>query len=212
MENDYYNRLGRLFQFINNNYSQRHYSYGGFNGNYKTYSIDDVQFPADTLKLIDKLKQVRVVDFYKEEYLKSNGYHERYYHEELVKKSEKEYGFHYQLPTILFYYIFDHLKDAATQFLKVIESGELKSVYGYSVKKDEYLFQYPSDMYNEIFNYLNTRIVNFHLLHHQFNFLSDISYNDGRTILYKTKRIKNCITNLDGFDFSKINLSQDSND
>lgn len=206
-ENDY-NRLGRLFQFINNNYSQRHYSYGGFDGNYKTYHKDDIQFPEDTLRLIDKLMTIKVEDCYDLEYLKSNNYPQKYYNAELVKTSGTEFGFHYQLPTILFHYILNELKDSAKQFLMVIESEEFKSAFGYCIKHDEHLFQYPTHMHEQIFKYLHSKIPHFDILHHQFNWLSDISYNDGRTTLYKTKRIESCIANLDSFDFSKINLNQ----
>lgn len=212
MKEDDYNRIARLFLFINNNYSQRHYNYGGFNGSYKTYQIDDVQFPEDTLKLMDKLMATKVVECYDIEYLKSNNYPEKYYNAELIKKSEIEYGFHYQLPQILFYFLFNQLKDAAKQFLKEIVSEEFKSKFGYCIKKDDYLFQYPSSMHEQIFKYLDSRIQYFDILHHQLNFLSDISYDDGRTTLFKTKRIESCISSLDGFNFSEINLSPFAND
>ena len=63
MTEEEYNRIARLFQFINNNYHQRNYNYGGFNGNYKTYHIDDVDFPEDTLKLIEKFTKLKVQEF-----------------------------------------------------------------------------------------------------------------------------------------------------
>jgi hypothetical protein len=206
MDDDKYNKLGRLFQFINNDFSQRNYNYGGFNGNYKTYCIDDVQFPEDTLQLINKLMLINVVDFYEIEYLKSNNYPEKYYNAEVVKKSDTLYGFHYQLPNILFHYIFNQLKDAALQFLSVIESKEFKAEFNCCSMRDKYIFQYPTHMHDQIFKYLDSRIENFYLLHHQFNFLSDISYNDGRTTIYKLKRIEKVIDSLKGFDFKKINL------
>ena len=212
MEEKDYNKIGRLFQFLNNNFSQRHYQYGGFNGNHKTYSTDDIDFQEDTLRLIDKLMLIKVEDFYDIEYLKSNGYPDRYYNEELVKKSEKEYGFHYQLPTILYYYLFSHFKKAALHFLKEIDSKEFKSLFSHLVKRDKYLLQYPTHIHKEIFKYLDSRIQLFHLLHHQWNWLSDISYSDGSMTTYKIKRIDSCINNLEGFDFSKINLIQVTND
>ncbi len=206
MEDDKYNKLRRLFQFINNDFSRQSYNYGGFGGNYKTYNIAEVDFPEDTLQLINKLMSVKVVDFYEIEYLKLNNYPEQYFDSEVVKKSDTLYGFHYQLPTILFNYIFNQLKGAAIQFLALIEAQEFKAEFNDLTRRDEYVFQYPTHMHNQVFKYLNSRIENFYLLHHQFNFLSDISYNDGRTTIYKVKRIEKMIDSLNGFDFNKINL------
>ncbi|MCK7590608.1 hypothetical protein M0G43_08490 [Subsaxibacter sp. CAU 1640] len=206
MEIDDYNRVARLFQFLNNNHSQLHYQYGGFEGSYKTYQVDDVQLPDDTLQLIDELKFIKVADFYKKDYLIANGYPERYINNEMVKTSDTLFGFHYQVPTILFYYIFNGLKEAAIQFLKEIDSDNFKSLYGHMVSRDKYNFEYPSIMHDEIFKYFDSRIPNFNLLHHQLNWLSDMSYSDGSMTTYKILRLENCIENLKGFDFGNIDL------
>tara|TARA_R110000868_G_scaffold29420_9_gene109472 strand:- start:4401 stop:5039 length:639 start_codon:yes stop_codon:yes gene_type:complete len=212
MEEKKYYTICRLLQFINNNYSLKQYNYGGVDRFYRTCSFDDARFPDDVLKVIQALIEIKVVDLYDLSYLKSHNYTEVFYDAELVKKSEKEYAFHYQLSTILFFYIFNHLKYVAKKFLEEIESKEFKLAFGRWIKSDEYLFQYPTHMHNEIFEHLSARIKYFDLLHHLFNWLSDISYHDGSTTIYKVKRIKNCISDLDGFDFEQINLSQFTND
>ena len=61
-------------------------------------------------------------------------------------------------------------------------------------------------MHKEIFRYIDSRIEFFHLFHHQCNFLSDISYDDGGNTIYKIKRIESCLNNLNGFDLDNIDL------
>ncbi|RLJ97928.1 hypothetical protein [Tenacibaculum discolor] len=206
MSEEQYNKIARLFQFLNNNYTLVDYNHSGFNGNYKTYSIEDIQFPANTLKLIEDLKRMRVQEFYDIDYLKANNFPERYYNNELVRKSDLLYGFHYQLPTILFYYLFNKLKDSAKHFLKLIDSNEFTSQYDYLVTRDEYNFKYPSSYHTEVFKYFETKILNFGMFHHLLNWLSDISYTTTQMTFYKTKRIQSCIENLTRFDFENVNL------
>jgi len=150
--------------------------------------------------------QVNVVDFYDEDFLKTNGYSKVYYDASLVKKSESMFGFHYQLPTILFFYIFNCLKETAAQFLSVIKSKEFLSSYKLYIKTDRYNFEYPDMMHHEIFKYLNSTIPQFDMFLHLLNYLSDMGYSDGSMTVYKIERIKNCIKNLDGFNFTKVDL------
>lgn len=206
MTEEEYNKIARLFQFLNNNYTLVEYNHSGFNGNYKTYSIEDIQFPANTLKLIEDLKRMRVQEFYDIDYLKANKFPENYYNNELVKKLNLLYGFHYQLPTILFYYLFYNLKDTAKHFLKLIDSSDFKSRYDDIVTRDGYNLVYPSSYHKEIFKYFDSNIQNFGMLHHLLNWLSDMSYSSGQTTIYKIKRIESCIENLKKFNFENNNL------
>ena len=205
MTEEEYNKIARLFQFLNNNYAVD-YNHSGFNGNYKTYSIEDIQFPEDTLKLIEDLRGRAVKDFYDIDYLKSNNFPENYYNNELVKKSDLLYGFHYQLPTILFYYLFDKLKEAAKHFLEIIDSSDFKYRYDYIVTRDEYNLEYPSSHHKEIFKYFDSNIQNFGMLHHLLNWLSDMSYSSGQMTIYKIKRLESCIKSLKKFSFENNNL------
>jgi hypothetical protein len=202
-----YNKIARLFQYLNNSHLHGNYNYGGFNGSYKTYSIDDIQFPDDTMELINNLKSVMVVDFYDLEYLKNNGFPEKFYNASLVKESERVYGFHYQLPTILFYYLFNQLKESAVQFLKFIETDQFKSKYGHLITKDEYNFEYPSFRHDELFKYFDSRIYQFGMFHHLLNWLSEMGYKSGNMTVYKIKQIENCIKNLARYDFDKVDLN-----
>ena len=121
MKEKEYNKIARLFQFLKFANHLSNYRYGGFNGHYKAYPIDDVQMPGDTLSLMDRLMTLKVMDFYELEYLKKHGYPEKYYDSELIKKSDIEIGFHYQLSDILFYYLFNQFKATATKFIKEID-------------------------------------------------------------------------------------------
>ncbi len=207
MTEEQYNKIGRLFQYLNNTHLHSNYNYAGFNGNYRTYNIDDFDFPSDTFKLIDDLTLIRVQDFYNMDYLKSNNFPERFYNNPLVQKSDKVVGFHYQLPTILFYYLFNKLKETAIQFLSFIESDEFKSNYGHLVSQNEYDWEYPSVMHDEIFKYLDSKLPHFGMFHHLLNCLSEMGYSSGSMTIYKTKRIENCIENLERFDFKSVALN-----
>ncbi|MTE27544.1 hypothetical protein [Winogradskyella ouciana] len=207
MTEEEYNKIARLFQYLNNTHLHSNYNYGGFNGNYRTYNIDDLDFPSDTFQLIDDLTLIRVQDFYNIDYLKSNNFPERFYNNPLVQKSDTVVGFHYQLPTILFYYLFNKLKKSAVLFLKFIETDEFKSNYSHLITRGEYDFEYPSVMHDELFKYLSSKIPNFGMFHHLLNWLSEMGYSSGSMTIYKTKRIENCIENLERFDFNNINIS-----
>ena len=58
MKEDQYNKIARLFQFIHNDNPNINYKYGGFEGNYKNYPIDEIQFPDDTMQLITELEKI----------------------------------------------------------------------------------------------------------------------------------------------------------
>ena len=207
MTEEEYNKVARLFQYLNNTHLHSNYNYGGFNGSYRTYSIDDIQFPDDTMNLLNNLRRFSLMDFYDLEYLKSNGFPEKFYDAPLVEKSETIYGFHYQLTTILFYFLFNKLKESAVQFLELIETEDFKSSYGHLITKGEYDLEYPSILHDEIFKYFEFRISNFEMFHHLLNWLSEIGYSSGSMTIYKTKRIENCIENLERFDFKNANLN-----
>lgn len=212
MEPEKFKLVTKLYQFLRFDNHNIRCQFGGFNGNYKSYPINEVNFPEATLKLIDDLMELRVVDFYKLDYLKNNGYPEKFYNASLTKKSETEYGFHYQLPTILFDYLFFHFKETAIEFLNLIKSTEFKSTFGKMTTIDRYDFKYPSSMHDIVFKYFDSKIPHFNQFHHQLNWLTDMSYTNGYMTFYKIERIKNCIKNLERFDFGKINLNQELND
>ena len=140
------------------------------------------------------------------EYLKSHNYPERYYNNELAQKSDKLYGFHYQLNTILFYYLFNQLRETAEKFLEVIESQEFNSNYSHLITRNEYDFEYPTVMHDEIFRYFDSRIAHFGMFHHLLNWLSDMGYSAGSLTVYKIKTIENCIKDLERFDFTYVDL------
>ena len=206
MEEKEYNKIARLFQFLKfaNHFSN--YRYGGFNGQYKTYSIDDAQMPEDTMVVMEKLMLLKVVDFYELEYLKKYGYPSNYYDSELIEKTDKEIGFHYQLSDILFYYLFNHFKDAAINFLNEIDSVEFNSAFGHWVKKDEYFLTYPYPMHMEIFKYFESKVPDFEIMHFHFTSLSDVISHDGRTSTFKIKRIEKSVSAFEGFNFEGIDL------
>lgn len=206
MEKEKYNIIARLYKFITNRHYNGYCQFGGFNGSYKVYFKKDTHFNKETLELIDELKSLKTLDFYKLDYLKNHGYPNKYYEEELVKESDLYYGFHYQLPTILFYYLFNRLKESAEFFLKEIESTNFKSNYGHFVKRDEYRFEYPNIMHQVIFKYLDTRIEDFYLLHHLMNWLSEMGYADTSMTVYKIKMLENQFKSLEGFDFENVDL------
>src|SRR5680860_1670390 len=132
MEEKDYNKIARLFKFLKFANYLSNYRYGGFNSYYKTYPLDDAHMPEDTMAVMEKLMTLKVIDFYELEYLENHGYPINFYDSELIKKSDKEIGFHYQLSDILFYYLFNHFKDAAINFLNVIDSTiEFKSTFVY---------------------------------------------------------------------------------
>ena len=124
-----YNIVAKLYRFITNQNYTGHYQFGGFDGNYKTFIKKEAGFTSEILDIIKKLKAIRVIDFYDIEYLKANNFPEKYYMGELVKESDGEYGFHYQIHIILFYYLFSHFRDAAQQFLKEIISEDFETQF-----------------------------------------------------------------------------------
>ena len=206
MEEKEYNKIARVFQFLKfaNHFSN--YRYGGFNGNYKTYPVTDAQMPEDTMAVIEKLMTLKVVDFYELQYLKKHGYPSNYYDSMLIKKSDKEIGFHNQLSDILFYYLFSQFKDAASNLLKEIDSVEFNSAFGYWLNKDEYFLTYPYPMHMEIFKYFESKVPDFEIMHFHFTSLSDVISHDGRTSTFKIKRIEKSLMAFEGFNFEGIDL------
>lgn len=206
MEEEEYNRIARLYQFMQFANHLIDYNYNDFNGAYKSYKVDDISFPEKTMSLINNLRYLKVSQFYTQEHLDSNKEHAGYLNSWAVMKSDNKIGFHYDLPSILFHYLLNKFKNAAIEFLKAIESPDFKERYKAYIKETPYELTYPLYKHPEIFNYFESIIQDYEVMHFHFSWLSDAIYNDGRKSYFKLQRIKNSIEALSRFEFDDINI------
>ncbi|WP_430967362.1 hypothetical protein [Spongiimicrobium sp. 2-473A-2-J] len=206
MEAKDYNKIARLFQFLN--YTNRFfdYRYEAFEGPYKAYQVSDAEMPHDTQLVIEKLERLKAIDFYDKEYLLKRTPDLRYYERSLIKQSESEIGFHYELSVLLFYYLLNQLKDAGIELLKIIETNRLKIEFGPDVQIENGLVTYRNYIHEKVFNFLKGQILNYDLLQYHLMKLSDSIHYDNYTISFDIKKIKKILSSLEGFDFEGINL------
>lgn len=208
MDEGQFNSIIRLIFFLRSKYYYDYTSYG-LDGPYDVFFKGHVQFPEDSMVIIEKLKNFKAGQFYQLDYIGPDPKRQEYFEHTLVQEKDEEIGFHFDTYIILFNYVTWCLKDEVKFFLETLENSEFIRQISGDIKQDDddfIEFHKSQITLDRLRLKLSERIADPTMINHLFRDLwhAVMEYRD--YICYLKLKIKTYLSDLRNYNFEEIEL------